>query len=566
VPRIAKKIMSEKIIFTMSKLTKVSHQTKKVLLKNINLSFYYGAKIGILGSNGAGKSTCMKIIAGLDDDYDGSILKSPDITFGYLPQNPQLDDHKTVGELVGEAFGKVFTSLNRYEEIAKLFENPLDEEQMQNLFQEQMDLQEYLDNQDAWDLESHINVAMRALNCPPKNAFFKDLSGGEKRRVALCQLLLKQPDVLLLDEPTNHLDAETIYWLEQHLKRYEGTVIAVTHDRYFLDHVAEWILELDRGEGIPWKGNYSSWLDQKQKRLFIEEKRETERQKALKKELEWIQSSPKARQSKGKARLLNYDKLLEQQKTQVKDVNALFIPAGPRLGEKVLEVSNISKSFGTKNLFSNLSFSLPRSAIVGIIGPNGMGKTTLFKILSQKMQPDSGTISWGESVKLGYADQERSLDETKNIFEIMNGGYDTVEIHGQLIPIRPYLAKFYFSGEDQSKKIGVLSGGERNRLHLAKTFLEAPNVLFLDEPTNDLDVHSLRSLEEALENFSGCAVVISHDRYFLDRVATHILAFEGDQHPYFFVGNHDDYLEDLKRRKGNDHFLNTQLKYKKLTR
>lgn len=558
--------MSEKIIFTMSKLTKVSHQTKKVLLKNINLSFYYGAKIGILGSNGAGKSTCMKIIAGLDDDYDGSILKSPDITFGYLPQNPQLDETKTVGELVGEAFGKVFTSLNRYEEIAKLFENPLDDDKMQELFQEQMDLQEYLDNQDAWDLESHINVAMRALNCPPKESFFKDLSGGEKRRVALCQLLLKQPDVLLLDEPTNHLDAETIYWLEQHLKRYEGTVIAVTHDRYFLDHVAEWILELDRGEGIPWKGNYSSWLDQKQKRLFIEEKRETERQKALKKELEWIQSSPKARQSKGKARLLNYDKLLEQQKAQVKDVNALFIPTGPRLGEKVLEVSSISKSFGNRVLFSNLSFSLPRSAIVGIIGPNGMGKTTLFKILSQKIQPDSGSISWGESVKLGYADQERSLDETKNIFEIMNGGYDTVEIQGQLIPIRPYLAKFYFSGEDQSKKIGVLSGGERNRLHLAKTFLEAPNVLFLDEPTNDLDVHSLRSLEEALENFSGCAVVISHDRYFLDRVATHILAFEGDATPYFFVGNHEDYLEDLKRRKGNDHFLNTQLKYKKLTR
>lgn len=558
--------MSEKIIFTMSKLTKVSHQTKKVLLKNINLSFYYGAKIGILGSNGAGKSTCMKIIAGLDDDYDGSILKSPDITFGYLPQNPQLDETKTVGELVGEAFGKVFTSLNRYEEIAKLFENPLDDDKMQELFQEQMDLQEYLDNQDAWDLESHINVAMRALNCPPKESFFKDLSGGEKRRVALCQLLLKQPDVLLLDEPTNHLDAETIYWLEQHLKRYEGTVIAVTHDRYFLDHVAEWILELDRGEGIPWKGNYSSWLDQKQKRLFIEEKRETERQKALKKELEWIQSSPKARQSKGKARLLNYDKLLEQQKAQVKDVNALFIPTGPRLGEKVLEVSSISKSFGNRVLFSNLSFSLPRSAIVGIIGPNGMGKTTLFKILSQKIQPDSGFISWGESVKLGYADQERSLDETKNIFEIMNGGYDTVEIQGQLIPIRPYLAKFYFSGEDQSKKIGVLSGGERNRLHLAKTFLEAPNVLFLDEPTNDLDVHSLRSLEEALENFSGCAVVISHDRYFLDRVATHILAFEGDATPYFFVGNHEDYLEDLKRRKGNDHFLNTQLKYKKLTR
>ena len=558
--------MSEKIIFTMSKLTKVSHQTKKVLLKNINLSFYYGAKIGILGSNGAGKSTCMKIIAGLDDDYDGSILKSPDITFGYLPQNPQLDEAKTVGELIGEAFGKVFISLNRYEQISKLFENPLDDDQMQALFQEQMDLQEYLDNQDAWDLESHINVAMRALNCPPKDSFFKDLSGGEKRRVALCQLLLKQPDVLLLDEPTNHLDAETIYWLEQHLKRYEGTVIAVTHDRYFLDHVAEWILELDRGEGIPWKGNYSSWLDQKQKRLFIEEKRETERQKALKKELEWIQSSPKARQSKGKARLLNYDKLLEQQKAQVKDVNSLFIPTGPRLGEKVLEVSSISKSFGDKVLFSNLSFSLPRSAIVGIIGPNGMGKTTLFKILSQKIQPDSGSISWGESVKLGYADQERSLDETKNIFEIMNGGYDTVEIQGQLIPIRPYLAKFYFSGEDQSKKIGVLSGGERNRLHLAKTFLEAPNVLFLDEPTNDLDVHSLRSLEEALENFSGCAVVISHDRYFLDRVATHILAFEGDATPYFFVGNHEDYLEDLKRRKGNDHFLNTQLKYKKLTR
>ncbi len=557
--------MSEKIIFTMSKVTKINHQSKKTLLKNINLSFYYGAKIGILGSNGAGKSTCMKIIAGLDEDFDGSIVKNSDITMGYLPQEPILDGEKKVIDLIGEAYGNLYTQLRRYEEIAESFHEGLSLEEMTSLMEEQAQLQEILDQHNAWDLESQIDLAMNALHCPKKDALFKNLSGGEKRRVALCRLLLQEPDVLLLDEPTNHLDVESIFWLEKHLQQYPGTVIAVTHDRYFLDHVAGWILELDRGEGIPWKGNYSSWLDQKQKRLFIEEKKETERQKALKRELEWINSSPKARQAKGKARLANYEKLLEEQKSQVKDVQKLVIPPGPRLGEKVLEVKNLSKSFGEKVLFKNLSFNLPRSAVVGIIGPNGAGKSTLFKILMEKITPDTGEVVFGPSVRIGYSDQDRTFKEEANLYEALADGQDLVVVDQHQIPIRPFLAKFYFTGEDQSKKVSVLSGGERNRLHLAKTFLQAPNLLFLDEPTNDLDVHTLRALEESLENFSGCAVIISHDRYFLDRVATHILAFEGDQ-VLWFNGNYSDYLEDLTQRKGDDHFLSQKLTYRKLTR
>ena len=535
-------------------LNKTIKQTNKTILKNIYLSFFYGAKIGIIGLNGAGKSTLLKIIAGIDNDYQGDVVWAPGYSVGYLPQDPPLDDNKTVLELVKEGVQEVVDALEEYEEINKKFGLPEyyeNEDKMNELFARQAEVQGILDSTDAWNLETRLNRAMAALNLPPADQKAEHLSGGERRRVALCRLLLKKPDVLLLDEPTNHLDAESIDWLEQHLNQYDGTVIAVTHDRYFLDDVAGWILELDRGEGIPWKGNYSSWLDQKSKRMAQEEKAASKRRKTLERELEWVRMAPKARQAKGKARLNSYDRLLNEDQKEKEQHLEIFIPNGPRLGNNVIEAQGISKSFGEKVLYKDLSFTLPPAGIIGVIGPNGVGKTTLFRLIMGLETPDSGTFSVGETVKLAYVDQQhKDIDPTKSVYEVVSQGNELMRMGGREINARAYLSRFNFAGADQEKKCGVLSGGERNRLQLALALKQEGNVLLLDEPTNDIDVNTLRALEEGLEAFAGCAVVISHDRWFLDRICTHILAFEGDGNVFFFDGNYSDYEVNKAKRLG----------------
>ena len=544
----------KKIIFSMVGLNKTIKQTNKTILKNIYLSFFYGAKIGIIGLNGAGKSTLLKIIAGIDNDYQGDVVWAPGYSVGYLPQDPPLDDNKTVLELVKEGVQEVVDALEEYEEINKKFGLPEyyeNEDKMNELFARQAEVQGILDSTDAWNLETRLNRAMAALNLPQADQKAEHLSGGERRRVALCRLLLKKPDVLLLDEPTNHLDAESIDWLEQHLNQYEGTVIAVTHDRYFLDDVAGWILELDRGEGIPWKGNYSSWLDQKSKRMAQEEKAASKRRKTLERELEWVRMAPKARQAKGKARLNSYDRLLNEDQKEKEQHLEIFIPNGPRLGNNVIEAQGISKSFGEKVLYKNLTFTLPPAGIIGVIGPNGVGKTTLFRLIMGLETPDSGTFSVGETVKLAYVDQQhKDIDPTKSVYEVVSQGNELMRMGGREINARAYLSRFNFAGADQEKKCGVLSGGERNRLQLALALKQEGNVLLLDEPTNDIDVNTLRALEEGLEAFAGCAVVISHDRWFLDRICTHILAFEGDGNVFFFDGNYSDYEVNKAKRLG----------------
>ena len=535
-------------------LNKTIKQTNKTILKNIYLSFFYGAKIGIIGLNGAGKSTLLKIIAGIDNDYQGDVVWAPGYSVGYLPQDPPLDDNKTVLELVKEGVQEVVDALEEYEEINKKFGLPEyyeNEDKMNELFARQAEVQGILDSTDAWNLETRLNRAMAALNLPPADQKAEHLSGGERRRVALCRLLLKKPDVLLLDEPTNHLDAESIDWLEQHLNQYEGTVIAVTHDRYFLDDVAGWILELDRGEGIPWKGNYSSWLEQKSKRMAQEEKAASMRRKTLERELEWVRMAPKARQAKGKARLNSYDRLLNEDQKEKEQHLEIFIPNGPRLGNNVIEAQGISKSFGEKVLYKDLTFTLPPAGIIGVIGPNGVGKTTLFRLIMGLETPDSGTFSVGETVKLAYVDQQhKDIDPTKSVYEVVSQGNELMRMGGREINARAYLSRFNFAGADQEKKCGVLSGGERNRLQLALALKQEGNVLLLDEPTNDIDVNTLRALEEGLEAFAGCAVVISHDRWFLDRICTHILAFEGDGNVFFFDGNYSDYEVNKAKRLG----------------
>jgi ATP-binding cassette ChvD family protein len=551
---------NETIIFSMERVSKVI-PPQKTIIKNIYLSFFYGAKIGVLGLNGSGKSTLLRIIAGIDKSYTGDVVFSPGYTVGLLEQEPQLDPNKTVIEVVEEAVVEIKNLLKEFDEINEAFGDP--DADFDKLLARQGEVQEKLDHFNAWELDTRLEKAMDALRCPPSDALVSTLSGGEKRRVALCRLLLQEPDVLLLDEPTNHLDAESVDWLEQHLRQYKGTVIAVTHDRYFLDNVAGWILELDRGEGIPWKGNYSSWLEQKQNRLAQEEKTESRRQKTLQRELEWVRMAPKARQAKSKARIGAYEKLLSEENRQKEDKLELFIPAGPRLGNKVIEVQGVSKSFGDKLLYENLSFSLPPAGIVGIIGPNGAGKTTLFNLITEKIQPDAGTFEVGETVKLAYVDQEHNqLIAEKSVFETISDGNDWVMLGGKQSNARAYVSKFNFNGADQEKKIGMLSGGERNRVHLAMMLKEGANVLLLDEPTNDLDVNTLRALEEGLENFAGCAVVISHDRWFLDRIATHILAFEGDSQVVWFEGNYSEYEESRKKRLGDT--TPKRIRYKKL--
>ena len=556
----------KKIIFSMVGLTKTIKQTNKTILKNIYLSFFYGAKIGIIGLNGAGKSTLMKIIAGLDNDYQGDVVFSPGYTVGYLPQEPHLDDNKTVREIVQEGVQNVVDALAEYEEINQKFGLPEyyeDEDKMNALFARQGELQDILDATDAWNLDSRLERAMAALRCPDPDRTAEHLSGGERRRVALCRLLLQKPDVLLLDEPTNHLDAESIDWLEQHLNQYEGTVIAVTHDRYFLDDVAGWILELDRGEGIPWKGNYSSWLDQKTKRMEMEEKVASKRRKTLERELEWVRMAPKARQAKGKARLNSYDKLLGEDQKEKEQKLEIFIPNGPRLGNKVIEAQHVAKAFGERTLFSDLNFMLPPNGIIGVIGPNGAGKTTLFRMIMELEQADAGNFEVGETVKLAYVDQQhKDIDSNKSVYEVISGGNELMRMGGREINARAYLSRFIFSGADQEKKCGVLSGGERNRLHLALALKQEGNVLLLDEPTNDIDVNTLRALEEGLEAFAGCAVVISHDRWFLDRICTHILAFEGDGNVFFFEGSYTDYEINKAKRLGLEE--PKRIRYRKL--
>lgn len=541
---------------------------QKQVLKNIYLSFFYGAKIGVIGLNGSGKSSLLKIIGGLDKTYQGEVVFSPGYSVGYLAQEPELDNDKTVREIVEEGVAEITAILQEYEEINEKFGLPEvyeDADEMDKLLARQGELQDKIDATQAWELDSRLERAMDALRCPEPDVKIVNLSGGERRRVALCRLLLQEPDVLLLDEPTNHLDAESIDWLEQHLQQYKGTVIAVTHDRYFLDNVAGWILELDRGEGIPWKGNYSSWLDQKAKRLAMEEKQETKRQKTLERELEWVRMAPKARHAKSKARLHNYEKLASEETKEREEKLELFIPPGPRLGNMVIEATDISKSYGDRILFENLSFSLPPAGIVGIIGPNGAGKTTLFRLITGQEQPDTGTFKVGETVVLGYVDQlHDDLDPEKSVWENITDGQDNIMLGNRLINSRAYVSKFNFNGADQQKKVAVLSGGERNRVHLSITLKKASNVLLLDEPTNDIDVNTLRALEEGLENFGGCAVIISHDRWFLDRICTHILAFEGDSQVYFFEGNYTEYEENKKKRLGDNgpH----RIKYKKLVK
>ncbi len=557
----------KKIIFSMVGVSKTIQQTQKQALKNIYLSFFYGAKIGIIGLNGSGKSTLMKIIAGLDQSYQGNVVFSPGYTVGYLPQEPQLDDDKTVREIVEEGVQHIVDALKEYEEINVKFGLPEyyeDEDKMNALFARQGELQDIIDATDAWNLDTKLARAMDALRCPPQDQLCRNLSGGERRRVALCRLLLQKPDVLLLDEPTNHLDAESIDWLEQHLNQYEGTVIAVTHDRYFLDDVAGWILELDRGEGIPWQGNYSSWLEQKTKRLEMEEKVESKRRKTLQRELEWVRMAPKARQAKGKARLSNYERMLNEDQKEKEQKLEIYIPSGPRLGNKVIEAHGLSKAFGDKVLFKNLDFTLPPNGIVGVIGPNGAGKTTLFRLIMGQEQPDAGTFEVGETVKLAYVDQShRDIKPDETVYQIVSQGNELIRMGGRDINARAYLSRFNFTGADQEKKCGVLSGGERNRLHLAMALKEEGNVLLLDEPTNDIDVNTLRALEEGLESFAGCAVVISHDRWFLDRICTHILAFEGDGNVVFFEGSYTDYEVNKLKRLGLEE--PRRIRYRKLT-
>ncbi len=557
----------KKIIFSMVGVSKTIQQNQKQILKNIYLSFYYGAKIGIIGLNGAGKSTLMKIIAGLETQYQGQVVFAPGYTVGYLPQDPQLDPTKTVKEVVQEGVQHVVDTLKEFEDINLKFGLPEyyeDPEKMDKLFARQAELQDIIDATDAWNLDNRLERAMDALRCPEGDQLTEHLSGGERRRVALCRLLLQKPDVLLLDEPTNHLDAESIDWLEQHLQQYEGTVIAVTHDRYFLDNVAGWILELDRGEGIPWKGNYSSWLEQKTQRLAQEEKTESKRQKTLQRELEWVRMAPKARQAKGKARLNSYDKLLNETVKEKEEKLEIFIPNGPRLGNKVIEAQHVAKAFGDKLLFDDLNFMLPPNGIVGVIGPNGAGKTTLFRLIMGLEKPDSGVFEVGETVKAVYVDQQHtSIDPEKTVYEVISGGVELLRMGGRDVNARAYLSRFNFSGVDQQKKCGVLSGGERNRLQLALALKEEGNVLLLDEPTNDIDVNTLRALEEGLEDFAGCAVVISHDRWFLDRICTHILAFEGDSNVFFFEGSYSEYEENKLKRLGKEE--PTRVRYRKLT-
>ena len=544
----------KKVIFSMVGVSKTIQQNQKQVLKNIYLSFFYGAKIGIIGLNGAGKSTLMKIIAGLDQQYQGNVVWSPGYSVGYLPQDPPLNEEKTVKENVMEGVQHVYDALAEYDEINVKFGLPEyyeDPDKMDKLMQRQAELQDIIDSTDAWNMDSKLDRAMAALNCPPGDWSVKNLSGGERRRVALCRLLLQKPDVLLLDEPTNHLDAESIDWLEQHLQQYEGTVIAVTHDRYFLDDVAEWILELDRGEGIPWKGNYSSWLEQKSQRLAQEEKTASKRRKTLERELEWVRMAPKARHAKGKARLNSYEMMLNEEQKQKEEKLEIFIPNGPRLGNKVIEAEHVAKSYPEKPLFTDLNFTLPPNGIVGVIGPNGAGKTTLFRLIMGLEQADAGSFSVGETVKLSYVDQQhKDIDPAKSVYEVVSGGNETIRMGGKDVNVRAYLSRFNFSGADQEKKCAVLSGGERNRLHLAIALKQEGNVLLLDEPTNDIDVNTLRALEGGLEAFAGCAVIISHDRWFLDRICTHILAFEGEGRVFYFEGNYSEYETNKAQRLG----------------
>nr|WP_321465245.1 energy-dependent translational throttle protein EttA [uncultured Desulfobulbus sp.] len=556
---------ANKIIYSMIKVSKKYNQ--KQILKDISLSYFYGAKIGVLGLNGSGKSTLLKILAGLDKEFEGKTILSEGFTIDYLPQEPMLDPEKTVREIVEEGAQATVDLLAEFNAINEKFAEPMDDDAMQALIDRQAAVQDKLDAIDAWNLDSRLEMAMDALRCPPSEAKCGVLSGGEKRRVALCRILLKNPDILLLDEPTNHLDAESVSWLEQHLQQYAGTVIAVTHDRYFLDNVAGWILELDRGHGIPWKGNYSSWLEQKQKRLAQEEKKESERQRTLSRELEWIRMSPKGRRSKSKARITAYENLLNQQSEKAAGDMEIYIPPGPRLGKLVIEAQGLCKAFEGKLLVDNLDFSLPPGGIVGIVGPNGAGKTTLFKMITGQEQPDAGSIRVGETVKLAYVDQSRdSLDPAKTIFEVISEGQETIWLGPREVNARAYVAKFNFTGSDQQQKVGEISGGQRNRVHLAQMLKEGGNVLLLDEPTNDLDVNTMRALEEALENFAGCAVVISHDRWFLDRIATHIMAFEGNSEVVWFEGNYSDYEQDYKKRKGADAEQPHRIRYRQLTR
>ena len=553
----------KKIIFSMVGVSKVLPNNNKTLLKDIYLSFFYGAKIGIIGLNGAGKSTLMKIIAGIDKPTKGEVVFAPGYSVGYLEQDPQMSPDKTVLEVVEEGVADVMNLLTRYNEVCRHLGDIIDDTVMYSLFEQQAELTEKIEAAGGWEIESKLKRAMDALRCPDPNALVKTLSGGERRRVALCRLLLQEPDVLLLDEPTNHLDAESIDWLEQHLQQYKGTVIAVTHDRYFLDHVAGWILELDRGEGIPWQGNYSGWLEQKTQRLAMEEKTESKRRKTLQRELDWIHMAPKARQAKGKARLNSYNKLLEEGIKEKEEKLEIFIPNGPRLGNKVIEAKHVRKAYGDKLLYEDLNFVLPPNGIVGVIGPNGAGKTTLFRLIMGLDKPDSGSFEVGDTVKLAYVDQQHtSIDPNKSIYEVISGGNEFIRMGGRDINARAYLARFNFSGADQQKLCSALSGGERNRLQLALALKEEGNVLLLDEPTNDIDVNTLRALEEALDDFAGCAVVISHDRWFLDRICTHILAFEGDSQVYFFEGSYSDYEENKRQRLGDEE--PKRIKYRKL--
>lgn len=558
-------IEPNKIIYSMIGVSK--YYNKKAVLKDIYLSYFYGAKIGVLGLNGSGKSSLLRILAGVDKEFNGETTVSPGYTIGYLEQEPVLDDTKTVKEIVQQGVQQVVDLLREYDEINAKFAEPMDDDEMTKLLDKQGAVQEKLDAYNAWDLDARLDMAMDALRCPDGDTPVKVLSGGEKRRVALCRLLLTKPDILLLDEPTNHLDAETVGWLEKHLQQYEGTVIAVTHDRYFLDNVAGWILELDNGEGIPYKGNYSSWLEQKQQRLALEEKKESDRQKTLARELEWIRMAPKARHAKSKARISAYETLLSQKSEQREKELQLYIPPGPRLGKNVIDIENVQKAYGENILVQDMSFSIPPGAIVGIIGPNGAGKTTLFKMITGEEKPDSGAVKVGETVKLAYADQNRDAIKTdKSIWELISGGEDTITLGNKTINSRAYVAQFNFSGADQQKKVSVLSGGERNRVHLALMLKEQANVLLLDEPTNDLDVNTMRALEEGIENFAGCALIISHDRWFLDRIVTHILAFEGESKVVFFDGNYTEYEEKRRERLGIEADQPHRIKYRHLTR
>ena len=554
-----------KIICSMVRVSK--YYDKKPVLKDISLSYFYGAKIGVLGLNGSGKSSLLRIMAGSDTEFNGELILSPGHTVGYLEQEPVLDDTKTVKEIVEEAVQTTVELMNEFNRINEKFAEPMSDEEMARLIEKQGEVQEKLDSADAWDLDARLEMAMDALRCPPGDTLANVLSGGEKRRVALCRLLLRKPDILLLDEPTNHLDAETVAWLEHHLHQYPGTVIAVTHDRYFLDNVAGWILELDRGHGIPWKGNYSSWLEQKKERLRQEEKAESHRQKTLQRELEWIRMTPKARQVKSKARISAYEKLLTRESASRAGDLEIYVPPGPRLGNLVVEAENVSKGYGDRLLFENMSFFLPPGGIVGVVGPNGAGKTTLFKMITDQETPDSGLIRIGQTVQMAYVDQDReSLDPQKTIWEVISNKEDVIELGNMSIKSRAYVARFNITGADQQKKVGTLSGGERNRVHLACMLKQGANVILLDEPTNDLDVNTLRALEEALENFAGCAVVISHDRWFLDRIATHILAFEGDSRTVWFEGNYSEYEADRKKRLGTEADRPHRIKYRQLTR